>query len=98
MVGGQKESDHLTREQIAAYDREGYLVLPNFLSSTDLEPVRLAMQHKVSQIADELYANGLVTSKYEDSPFDLRLARLFENLQDSHFLKFGRSWRERKPG
>ena len=37
----------LTREQLAFYDREGYLVLERLLSDADLRPAREAMTRKV---------------------------------------------------
>jgi ectoine hydroxylase-related dioxygenase (phytanoyl-CoA dioxygenase family) len=88
----------LTQQQRETYDREGYLVIPQLLDDTDLEPARESMSQKVSQIADELYAEGLIKSKYEDAPFHLRLAKIFENLTDEHFLRYGRGWRDRMTG
>lgn len=88
----------LTPEQIRFYDREGYLVLPRLLTDADLAPARAAMEHKVDLIADELYADGLVTNRRESAPFATRLARLFDGLTEAHFLRYGRSWRDRLPG
>ena len=65
----------LTETQLDFYDREGYIVLENLLNDDDLQPAREAMQHKVDLIADDLYANGLITDKREDAPFAARLAR-----------------------
>lgn len=88
----------LTREQAAFYHTEGYLVLPHFLTGADLEPAIESIAEKVSRIADDLAADGLITDKLEDWPFKTRLAGLFANLTDTHFLKYGRSWRDRLPG
>jgi ectoine hydroxylase-related dioxygenase (phytanoyl-CoA dioxygenase family) len=88
----------LSDEQIKFYDREGYLVLPGLLNAADLAAVQAAMMEKVAQIADDLLAAGLITDKRAQSPFATRLAELFTNLTDAHFLKFGRSWRDRMPG
>jgi ectoine hydroxylase-related dioxygenase (phytanoyl-CoA dioxygenase family) len=88
----------LTEAQVRAYDEEGYLVLPHLLNEADMQPAREAMMHKVSQIADELHRDGLITDKLEHLPFERRLAALFENKTDQDFLKYGRSWRDRLPG
>ena len=88
----------LSDEQVQAYEVEGYVVLPHLLVDKDLIPVREAMMEKVSQLADDLYADGLISDKLENEPFERRLARLFANLSDKEFLKYGRSWRDRKPG
>ncbi len=88
----------LTREEAAFYHEEGYLALPRLLTERDMAPAREAMAAKVAEIADHLFENGLITDKHEDAPFETRLARLFDGLSDDEFLKYGRSWRERRPG
>ena len=84
----------LTAEQIAEYDREGYLILPNLLTPEDLVPVKQALCDKVSAIADQLFADGLIKDKRESDPFETRLVNLFKDLDEATFLKFGRSWRD----
>ncbi|MBC8101293.1 MAG: phytanoyl-CoA dioxygenase family protein [Cytophagales bacterium] len=93
-----RKAGGLLPEQITFYEEEGYLVLPRLLSDSEMAPVREAMTQKVSQIADELLADGLITDKREDRPFAYRLAELFAGLSDREFLKYGRSWRDRLPG
>lgn len=88
----------LTAEQLAQYDKEGFLVIPNLLDEYDMAAVKQAMTDKVSMIADELYAEGLITDKLTHRPFPNRLAELFEGLTDRHFLRYGRGWRDRLPG
>ena len=88
----------LTPEQVRAYDEEGYLVLPRFLSEIDLEGVVAAMSHKVDRIAERLLAEGKIEDTMEGEPFDRRLARLFDGLSDADFLRSGRGWRDRHPG
>lgn len=88
----------LTPEQIAFYDREGYLVLPQFLQPEEMEPAYAALKEKVSTIANELYEEGLIAETYADLPFERRLAAVFANLTDEHFLRYGRGWRDRHPG
>jgi phytanoyl-CoA hydroxylase len=95
---GNNNPGNLTAEQFAYYEREGYLVLPNFLTDEDMAPARKAMEEKVDQIANELFADGLITDRLTSDPFATRLAKLFENLTDKEFLKYGRSWRDRFPG
>ncbi len=88
----------LSQEQVAFYQKEGYLVLPHLLTPEDMAPAREAMTQKVSQIADALYSAGLIPDKLEQDPFETRLAHLFAGLSDKEFLEFGRSWRDRLPG
>lgn len=88
----------LSPQQLAEYDREGYIVLENLLDDNDMAPPRAAMMEKTEEIARDLYANGLITDLHENAPFPTRLARLFDGLTDADFLKWGRGWRDRKAG
>ncbi|GGD53672.1 phytanoyl-CoA dioxygenase family protein [Paenibacillus nasutitermitis] len=97
-MSGPKTGGSLTNEQLAAYEQEGYLVIPDLLNAEDMLAPREAMEQKVSIIADELYSNGLISDKLENRPFEYRLAELFKGLSDQEFLKFGRGWRDRFPG
>ena len=56
------------------------------------------MEYKVSLIAADLLAAGLVPDLLEHLPFETRLAALFADLTDKDFLKYGRGWRDRLPG
>jgi len=95
---GQVKGGTLTQEQVDFYDREGYLVLENYLSAEDLAGVKQAMNQKVDQVIDGLMADGLLKDNLADEPFETRLAKAFEGLTDQDFLKYGRSWRDRLPG
>lgn len=88
----------LSADQVAYYDREGYLVLDTLLAHQDLAAARQAMMDKVDEIAEELFASGEVADRFPDEPFETRLARLFAGKTDEAFLRYGRSWRERRPG
>lgn len=88
----------LSKEQVDFYNTEGYLVIPILLQEEDLAQAIEAMNAKVSAIADELVQAGLIHDKLEDRPFKYRLAELFKDLTPEHFLKYGRSWRDRIPG
>ena len=88
----------LTREQVAFYAKEGYLVLPHLLDDLDMEPIKKALSDKVDQIAALMIAAGKLSRGFEDEPFKTRLARMFDGKSDADFLEFGRSWRDRHPG
>lgn len=94
----QQFGGNLSKEQLEHYDMNGYLVLEDLLSEEDMLAPRQAMMEKVSMIADGLYADGMITDKLENRPFEYRLAELFKGLTDKDFLKYGRSWRDRIPG
>lgn len=88
----------LSPAQLAFYDSEGYLVIPDLVDAADMAPAREAMETKVEMIANELFHDGLVADPLPDEPFETRLARLFDHLTDQDFLRYGRSWRDRLPG
>lgn len=88
----------LSDAQVGFYETEGYLVLPGLLGPEELAPARAAMEQKVSMIAADLLADGLVPDPLLDRPFPSRLAELFAGLSDREFLKYGRSWRDRLDG
>jgi phytanoyl-CoA hydroxylase len=88
----------LTPQQVEFYDTEGYLVLPALLDEGDMAGVKASMSEHVDRIARDLFERGLIADVREKSPFESRLAELFENLTDADFLKYGRSWRDRLPG
>jgi phytanoyl-CoA hydroxylase len=88
----------LSRDQVERYDSEGFLVIPGLLSDADMEPVRAALTEKVGMIAGELLADGLISDPLIAEPFPTRLARLFDGLGEEHFLRYGRSWRDRIAG
>lgn len=88
----------LTAEQTRFYDEEGYLVLPGLLTDADMAPAREAMMQRVEEISQQLYQDGLITDRFESEGFATRLARLFADLTDTEFLRYGRSWRDRLPG
>jgi phytanoyl-CoA hydroxylase len=88
----------LSPDQVRFYEEEGYLVLPHLLSAKELAPARKAMEEKVEEIARDLKAAGQIDAAHEEAPFETRLALLFEGKSDAEFLRYGRSWRERRPG
>ena len=98
VLAGDRTRGGLTPAQVEFYRTEGYLVLPGLLNGGDMAPARAAMTEKVSEIANGLFEDGLTADKRKQDPFESRLARLFDGLTDADFLKYGRSWRDRKPG
>lgn len=88
----------LSAEQVEQYDREGFLVVPDLLNDGDMAVVRATMTDKVSTIAGDLLAAGLISDELESEPFATRLAKIFDGLGAEEFLAYGRGWRDRLPG
>ncbi len=72
----------LTQAQIEQFNREGYLLLENVLAPTTFEPLICEFEQVIDRKARELHAAGLLPELYEDQPFDRRLARMFESMED----------------
>ena len=62
----------LTQAQIENFEREGYLVLPDVLDETDLDPVREEYEAVLDRAAIELNGMGELSSTYSDLPFEDR--------------------------
>lgn len=64
----------LTLEQVQQFLEEGYLWLPSALAPKDLTPLIQEFESVVDQSARQLYAEGKISSLYEDKGFNTRLA------------------------
>ena len=65
-----------------SFDRDGYVILKAFLSSTVIEGVKEELNVLVDRQAERLMAAGRITEPYDDAPFDTRIARVFEHSMD----------------
>lgn len=67
----------LSAAQLQQFADEGYLVVENVLDpARDFAPVMDEYRAILDGIADELYAGGEITSKYEDLPFAARITEI----------------------
>jgi hypothetical protein len=71
-------SGPLSQEQVAFFDREGYLAIENLVSDEDLAPVIGELEEAVDCAAREEYEAGHLENLHENEPFPRRLARLSE--------------------
>lgn len=68
---------HLTSSQIEHFNHEGYVVIKGLFSpARDLEPIRQEYAGVLERLADQLFRQGLVSSRYEELDFSERLIRL----------------------
>jgi phytanoyl-CoA hydroxylase len=66
----------VTEQQLAFYREHGYVVIEKALSDADIAPLIQAHVEIVDEIAQQLYDQGKIAQRYEDAPFETRLARL----------------------
>jgi ectoine hydroxylase-related dioxygenase (phytanoyl-CoA dioxygenase family) len=62
-----------------AYQENGYVVAPGILNNEALEPIRGAIAEAVDQIARQRQAEGQIDQLYADTPFEQRLAYVYQN-------------------
>ncbi len=66
----------LSREQIARFESDGYLVVEGALRADDLDPLIADFDELVDQIARDLVMAGRIAEPYAGLPFERRLAVL----------------------
>ena len=64
--------DILTSQQKETFDRDGYLVVKGLLKPVDLAPLIGVAAQVVDQQTQALFAEGRITERHEDQPFDKR--------------------------
>lgn len=70
------ESMLLSRQQIARFEDEGYLVVEGVLRPDDLDPLIADFDELVDDIARDLVTEGRIAEPYAGLPFERRLAVL----------------------
>ncbi len=79
----------LTQAQVAQFRREGYLVVENlFDPAEDIDPVIAEYEMVLDTLADELYAEGKLSSTYADLPFSKRLIEIYKESGKVHAQYF----------
>jgi len=72
----------LTEAQIAHFEEEGYLVVPDLFTPEELQPLRDEIAAIVDRTAKELHAEGKLSDLYEKEPFETRLTRLLAEVPE----------------
>jgi phytanoyl-CoA hydroxylase len=80
---------HLTEAQVRQFGEEGYLLVEQVLDpETDLDPIIEEYKGVLDRLAQELYAEGKVTSTYVDLPFGERLTKIYAESGKVHAQYF----------
>ena len=70
----------MTDEEIKeSYEQNGYAVVENIIDESELDPMRGFIKARVDEYAREQYAEGKLSSLYEDEPFTRRYAAICED-------------------
>ena len=76
-------------DRVAAWDRDGYLVVRDAIAPEFLEPIRDMIRSRVAAIADERHAAGELPSLFDEEPFGRRYAAMREHLPEPDGKLFG---------
>ena len=71
----------VTEEQLAFYEKEGYVVIRGALTDGDLAPLIQEHDLIVDEIARDLHTQGKIASLHENEPFKTRLARIADECE-----------------
>ncbi|HLJ55231.1 MAG TPA: phytanoyl-CoA dioxygenase family protein [Chthonomonadaceae bacterium] len=66
----------LSPEQLAAFDQDGFVILPEFFTAAELASVKSEIDALVDSLAERLHAAGKIVDRHEDAGFRTRLALL----------------------
>ncbi|XP_072022978.1 phytanoyl-CoA dioxygenase domain-containing protein 1 homolog [Amphiura filiformis] len=82
----KKKPGQLTAKQLRQYFDEGFLVIPNFFATEELDPVRDGIADEVERIAQMLYDGGKIKDKHEDADLFHRLTLLEKDFPGTSVL------------
>ena len=66
----------LTEDQLAAFERDGFLAIDNVVPPEDLAPIETEYAELLDRLATDLYARGEISDSYEGLEFGARYARV----------------------
>jgi len=66
----------LNSRQVASFERDGFLVLPDVLSESDLAPVHLEYQELLSKVGHRLSSQGVLSSRHDGLDFGARYSAM----------------------
>ena len=85
MVSFRDRDRHLMidNEIEESYEQDGYVVVRDIIDDGDLDPMRNFIRARVDDYAREQYAQGKLSSLYEDESFERRYAAICEEQEIS---------------
>ena len=66
----------LTEDQLAAFERDGFLAIDNVVPPVDLAPIETEYAELLDRLATDLCARGEISDSYEGLEFGERYARV----------------------
>lgn len=79
----------LSAEQVARFEEQGYLVVEQLLNpQADLDPIIEEYKGVLDRLAQDLFAAGEISSRYEELPFGERIIRVYQESGKVHAQYF----------
>ena len=80
---------HLSPEQVAQFEEQGYLVVEKLFDPVaDLDPIIEEYKGVLGRLAEDLYEKGEISSRYEELPFGQRLIKIYQESGKVHAQYF----------
>lgn len=74
----------LTPEQIASFEKNGFLAIERLIDPQDLHEIEQEYAHLMEELANRLFAQGKISSTCPDQPFGERYSRIIAEYPDLH--------------
>ncbi len=82
---GENRMHFLSREQLDEFNEKGYLLVEGLLDPVnDLDPIIAEYHTVLDNLADELYAGGRISERFEELDFSERFLHICDETQDVH--------------
>ncbi|MBT4137698.1 MAG: mitomycin antibiotic biosynthesis protein, partial [Candidatus Latescibacteria bacterium] len=72
----------LTDEQVADFEKDGFIIARGVLADDDLQPVIDELSVFIDRRANELKAEGKIEELYADEPFEKRYGLIFKQSKE----------------
>ncbi|XP_067938756.1 uncharacterized protein [Watersipora subatra] len=82
----EKKIGQLTEEQVDEYFREGVVLIEDYFDIAELEAVKEDIEKLVDYLADRLYAEGKIKSKYAEFGFYERLTKINHDYKGANVI------------
>ncbi|XP_078000823.1 uncharacterized protein LOC144453411 [Glandiceps talaboti] len=88
----EKKPGQLTSQQLAQFFEEGYVLVPDYFSREELQPVREAVSSCVDKLVNKLYDAGKIKKKHRDAGLFKRMTLIDKEFPGAVVLLIKTGW------
>lgn len=74
----------LSEEQLAAFERDGFLAIDSLVDPADLEEIEAEYEEQLDGLADKLFREGLLSDRFDGLTFGDRYSRIIAEYAELH--------------